>query len=87
MLLLRQVDDFSVAAPSTTTATHIFDLINDHLAIIFLNRLGLVRLFNELDVTQTWDYYVKILGLTYILHDLDTGSVTNTLTLGWANTT
>jgi hypothetical protein len=64
VLLLRQVDDFSVATPSASTANHIFDLIDDHLTIP-LKRMGLVTLFNGLDVTQTQDY-VKISCSTYI---------------------
>jgi hypothetical protein len=64
VLLLRQVDDFSVAAPLASTAAHILDLIDDHLTIP-LKRMGLVTLFNGIDVTQTQDY-VKISCSTYI---------------------
>ena len=32
VLLLRQVDNFSVAAPLASTAAHIFDLVDDHLS-------------------------------------------------------
>ncbi len=64
VLLLRQVDDFSIATSSTSTATTVFDLIDDRLTIP-LKRMGLVTLFNGLDVTQSRDY-VKISCSTYI---------------------
>ncbi len=65
VLLLRQINDFSVAAPLASTAAHIFDLVDDHLTIP-LKRIGLVTLFNGLDVTQTQDY-VKISSSTYMI--------------------
>ena len=65
VLLLRQVDDFAVAAASESIITsQVFDLIDNHLTIP-LKRLGLITLFNGLDITQTKDY-VKISCKTYI---------------------
>ena len=64
VLLLRQVDDFAVAASSESVASHVFDLIDDHLTIP-LKRLGLITLFNGLNVEQT-QYYIKISCKSYI---------------------
>jgi hypothetical protein len=64
ILLLRQVDDFSLATPSESTANTVFDLIEEHLTIP-LKRLGLITLFNGLDVDQT-ESYIKISCTTYI---------------------
>ena len=64
VLLLRQVDDFAVATSSESLASHVFDLIDDHLTIP-LQRLGLITLFNGLDVIQSRDY-VKISCKSYI---------------------
>ena len=64
VLLLRQVDDFAVAAASESITSQVFDLIDDHLTIP-LKRLGLINLFNGLNVTQTQDY-IKISCKTYI---------------------
>ena len=49
ILLLRQVDDFAVAATSEKITSRVFDLIDDHLTIP-LKRLGLITLFNGLDI-------------------------------------
>jgi hypothetical protein len=64
VLLLRQVDDFSVAAASQSITSHFFDLIDDHLTIP-LKRLGLITLFNGIDVLQTRDY-IRISCRSYI---------------------
>jgi hypothetical protein len=64
-LLLRQVDDFSVASATPAIANHAFDLINECLTIP-LKRLGLVMLFNGLNVEQTRSY-IKISCESYIL--------------------
>ncbi len=64
IFFLRQVDDFSVAATSESIATQVLDLIEDHLTIP-LKRLGLISLFNGLDIEQT-QYYIKISCSTYI---------------------
>jgi hypothetical protein len=64
VLLLRQVDDFCIAAPTQSIANHIFDLIDEHLTIP-LKRLGLVDLFNSVDILQT-KHYVKISCTTYL---------------------
>ena len=64
VLLLRQVDDFAVAAASEAATSRVFDYIDEHLTIP-LKRLGLITLFNGLDITQT-RHYVKISCKTYI---------------------
>jgi hypothetical protein len=64
VFFLRQVDDFSVAAATPSLAAHVLDLIEDHLTIP-LKRLGLVSLFNGLDVEQT-QHYIKLSYSTYI---------------------
>ena len=57
---MRQVDDFAIAAPSES----VFDMIDNKLKFP-LKRMGLVTLFNGMDVTQTADY-IKISCSTYI---------------------
>lgn len=64
VLLLRQVDDFAVAAKSESIANHVFDLLDTHLTIP-LKRLGLLTLFNSLDIEQL-RYFIKISCKTYI---------------------
>ena len=64
VLFMRQVDDFAVAVPSQTTADILFDMIDDALTFP-LKRMGLVDLFNGVDVLQT-RYYVKISVETYL---------------------
>lgn len=76
VLLMRQVDDFAVAAPTSKLADHLFDLIDDHLSIP-LKRQGLVSLYNGLDVLQTRQY-IKISCQTFIERACDIH-----LTQGW----
>ena len=64
VLLLRQVDDFVVATSTESLACRVFDLIDNHLTIP-LKRLGLITLFNGLDIVQTSDY-IKVSCRTYI---------------------
>ena len=64
VLLLRQVDDFAVATVSEQVASTVFDLNDEHLTIP-LKRLGLVSLFNGIDVTQT-QHYIKLSCKSYI---------------------
>ena len=64
VLLLRQVDDFAVAAPSDQVASTIFDLIDDHLTIP-LKRLGLISLFNGIDIVQT-KHFIKLSCKSYV---------------------
>ena len=63
VLLLRQVDDFAVATPSESLASHVFDLIDEHLTIP-LKCLGLISLFNGLDIIQSRDY-IKVSCKSY----------------------
>ena len=58
VLLKRQVDDFAVASDRQQTCDILFDMIDDRL-MLPLKRLGLVNLFNGLDVEQARDY-IKI---------------------------
>ena len=64
VLFKRQVDDFAVAAPSEATANVLFDMIDEKLTFP-LKRMGLVTMFNGLDIQQTRDY-VKVSVQTYI---------------------
>ena len=52
VLFKQHVDDFELAVPSERTANIIFDMIDDRLTFS-LKRMGLVNLFNGLDVLQT----------------------------------
>ena len=51
VLFKRQADDFELAVPSERTANIIFDMIDDRLTFP-LKRMGLVNLFNGIDVLQ-----------------------------------
>jgi len=64
VLLKRQVDDFAIASRTQHTCDLVFYMIDDKL-MLPLKRLGLVNLFNGLDVLQTRDY-IKISCATYI---------------------
>ena len=64
VLFMRQVDDFAIAAPSERVANILFDMIDEELTFP-LKRMGLVTLFNGVDVTQTRDY-IKLSVETYI---------------------
>jgi hypothetical protein len=57
-ILKRQVDDFVIACKSAEIAHKFYDLIDDHLSMP-IKRMGLVTLFNGIDVLQS-RYYVKI---------------------------
>ena len=61
---MRQVDDFAVAVPNERIGRILFDLIDEHLTFP-LKRMGLIDLFNGLDIEQTRDY-IKISARTYI---------------------
>lgn len=64
VLLMRQVDDFAVATDTEATANMLFDMIDDQLTFP-LKRMGLITMFNGIDVDQTRDY-IKISVQTYI---------------------
>ena len=66
VLFLRQVDDFSVACQNARIADIVWDMLDSALSIP-LKRMGLVTLFNGMDITQT-RHYVKIHCTTYIKH-------------------
>ena len=58
VLFKRQVDDFEIVNSSEHIASILFDTIDDLLTFP-LKRIGLVTMFNGIDVLQTQDY-VKI---------------------------
>jgi hypothetical protein len=60
----RQVDDFAVACKSAEIAHKFYDMIDDHLSMP-IKRMGLLTLFNGIDILQS-RYYVKISCETYI---------------------
>jgi hypothetical protein len=61
VLLLRQVDDFSLACTNEALAKRIYDIIGQHLKLDYetavpFKYLGLVNDYNGVDVRQTADY-------------------------------
>jgi hypothetical protein len=64
ILILRQVDDFIIAAKSMTTCQAIRQEIQGYMANP-LNDLGIIKRFNGVDVVQT-KHYVKIHCETYL---------------------
>ena len=64
VLFKHQVDNFEMATSSERIPNILFDKI-DKLLTFPLKRMGLVTVFNGIDVLQTWDY-VKILVQMYI---------------------
>ena len=64
VLFLRQVDDFAVACEDIETANRLIDKISEKLSAP-MKKLGLIELYNGVNVTQTTDY-VKIHSTTYL---------------------
>ena len=64
VLFKRQVDDFEIATSSERIANILFDAIDDLLTFP-IKRMGLVTMFNGIDVLQNRDY-IKISVQTYI---------------------
>ena len=64
VLFKRQVDDFAVAVPNEATANIVFDMIDDRITFP-LNRMGLITMFNGMDIQQTRDW-IKMSCETYI---------------------
>ena len=64
MIFKRQVDDFAVATLSQQVANKLSKMIDNKLTFP-LKRMGLVKLFNGMDVIQTRNY-IKISVETYI---------------------
>ncbi|EJK70660.1 hypothetical protein THAOC_07961, partial [Thalassiosira oceanica] len=64
VLFLRQVDDFACASTSQRICDIVFDKIDDHLQLA-MKKLGLITLFNGVDVLQT-ENYVKLSVETFI---------------------
>jgi len=69
VLILRQVDDFSIASMTQMLSDSIIEEIGDNM-IVPLNRLGLIKKFNGVDILQTRDY-VKVSCETYITRILE----------------
>jgi hypothetical protein len=63
-LLMRQVDDFAVAAPDLRTADILMDLIDGKLSIP-IKRQGYFDMYNGVDVLQT-KHYIRINIKTFI---------------------
>jgi hypothetical protein len=64
ILFLRQVDDFALATTHSTMAQQMINNIDGHMRISIKN-LGLVTLFNGMDILQT-KYYIKLFCSTYL---------------------
>ena len=64
VFLLRQVDDFAIAAKSQETAKEIIEHISKYLSVPMHN-LGILNKFNGVDILQTKDY-IKISSKSYI---------------------
>jgi hypothetical protein len=58
------VDDFAIATANLQTAHKLFDMFDDKLTMP-MKRLGLVNLFNGVDVLQS-RYFIKLSCQTYI---------------------
>ena len=59
------MDDFAAVAPSERVANILFNTMIDEEITFPMKRMGLVTLFNGLDITQTREY-IKISAETYI---------------------
>ena len=64
IFLLRQVDDFTVAAPSNIIANKLFTILQSHLKQP-LKLLGILTMFNGLNVTQS-NKFICLSCSTYI---------------------
>ena len=58
LILMRQVDDFAIAAPDSHTADLLLNVLDDKLSIP-IKRQGLLDLYNGINVLQS-RHYVKI---------------------------
>ena len=64
----RQVDNFKIVIAQAKISKEIFDEVDDYLAFP-LKRMGLVTLFNGIDVLHTRDY-IKISVINILGGDL-----------------
>jgi hypothetical protein len=64
ILFLRQVDDFAITNLTESIATDIINKIDGYLRLKMKN-LGILEMFNEVDVVQS-KYYIKIHCSTYL---------------------
>ena len=82
VLFLRQVDDFAIASSDECVANIILDKIDEFLTFP-IKRLGLLKLFNGVDIDQTSEY-IKISVASYLTKvmekylDPDTGFMSQT---------
>jgi hypothetical protein len=63
VLFLREVNNFAIACSEESTSNTLLDLIDDELTIP-VKQMGLLDLYNGLNVIQTCDH-IKITCLTY----------------------
>jgi hypothetical protein len=64
IILMRQVDDFAIAAPDSHTADLLLDMIDDKLSIP-IKRHGLLDMYNGVDVLQS-RHYIRISCTSFI---------------------
>jgi hypothetical protein len=64
VLFLCQVDDFAIACEHESTANILLDMLDNKLTIP-LKQMGLLDIYNGLDILQTKDF-IKITCTTYI---------------------
>jgi dUTP pyrophosphatase len=64
ILFLRQVDDFALATSQAESAKNLMNIIDGHVRIS-IKHLGLLTLFNGMDILQT-KYYIKLHCATYL---------------------
>jgi hypothetical protein len=67
LLVLQQVDDFLIAGPTRDECESMHCHLQEKLVTNpALNDLGIIKLFNGLDIDQTVDYYIKVSCQSYI---------------------
>jgi len=64
IILMRQVDDFAIAAPDSHTADHLLDMLDDKLSIP-IKQQGLLDMYNGVDVLQS-RHYIRISCTSFI---------------------
>ena len=64
VILMRQVDDFAIAAPDAHTADLLLDMLDDKLSIP-IKRQGHIDMYNGVDVLQT-RHYIRLSCTSFI---------------------
>jgi hypothetical protein len=77
-MLLRQVDDFAFAVETETIGRNIVNNIDQHLRIR-IKYLGVLKMFNGMDITQT-KYYIKLHCTSHITRIIQQHQWTETTT-------